>query len=334
MIADARVLQPEFIPNEVVHRNGEIGAISAALRPITRGEQAETTILHGPTGVGKTCLAKYSTQQLREEVLDINIQHVNCWEDHTRFRTLHRILDGIDQTTDIHRSSTPKDELLERIRDYDGPQYVVILDEVDQLEDKDLLYDLYRIPNLSLILIANDDAEIFMDLDDRVYSRFVNSKRINFDPYSIEELTAILSARVEYGLRDGVIDTEGIRHIANAAHGDARVAIGALRAAARNAQQDGLVEIPMEVIEDAVPEAKTEVKQKTVDKLTRDQQVLYEIISEHGEISPNELYDAYDERVEEPKTRRMLRNYLSKLEHYKLIVSSGNTRGRTYSVSS
>ena len=331
MISDARVLQPEFIPNEVIHRNGEIGAISAALRPITRGEQAETTILHGPTGVGKTCLAKYSTQQLREEVLDINTQHVNCWEDHTRFRTLHRILDGISQTTDIHRSSTPKDELLERIRDYDGPQYVVILDEVDQLEDKDLLYDLYRVSNISLILIANDDEEVFANLDDRVYSRFLTATRIKFDRYSLDELTAILSARVEYGLRDGVIDSEGIRHIAEAARGDARVAIGALRTAARNAQQEGRTTIPMDIIEGAVPEAKSEVKQKTVDKLTTDQQVLYEIITEQGEISPSELYDEYDTRVEQPKTRRMLRNYLSKLEHYKLIVSSGNTRGRTYS---
>ena len=334
MITNARVLQPEFIPNEVVHRNGEIGAISAALRPITRGERAETLILHGPTGVGKTCLARYSTQQLREEVLDINFQYVNCWEDHTRFRTLYRILDGIGQTVDIHRSSTPKDELLERIRDYDGPQYVVILDEVDQLEDKDLLYDLYRIQSISLILITNDDEQVFANLDNRVYSRFLSSQRIKFDPYSTDQLTAILSARVRYGLQEGAIDTEGITYIADAAHGDARVAIAALRAAARNAQQNGLSTIPMDIVEDSVPEAKSEVKQKTVDKLTRDQRTLYEIITDHGEISPSDLYAEYEKQIEEPKTKRMLRNYLNKLEHYKLIVSSGKTRGRVYSVRS
>ena len=53
---------------------------------------------------------------------------------------------------------------------------------------------------------------------------------------------------MEYGLWDGVIDSEGIRHISEAAHGDARAAIGALRTAARNPQQEGLTSIPMDPV--------------------------------------------------------------------------------------
>ena len=77
--------------------------------------------------------------------------------------------------------------------------------------------------------------------------RYHTSARIEFDR-SPDELTTILSVRVEYGLRDGVIDSEGIRHIADAAHGDARVAIGALRTAARNAQKEGLTSILMDPV--------------------------------------------------------------------------------------
>jgi Cdc6-like AAA superfamily ATPase len=81
------------------------------------------------------------------------------------------VLEGIDRTVDIHRQSTPKGVLLDRIRDYNGPPYVVILDEVDQLEDKSLLYDLYRIRNLTMILIANQEEELFSEIGNRLTSR-------------------------------------------------------------------------------------------------------------------------------------------------------------------
>lgn len=113
MITDARVLQPEFIPTEVKHRDAELNTLSAALNPITHEKPADATFLFGPSGVGKTCLAKFIVEQLRETVVDLNYQYVNCWEDYSRFKTLYRILDGVNHTFDVHRQSTPKDVLLE-----------------------------------------------------------------------------------------------------------------------------------------------------------------------------------------------------------------------------
>jgi len=89
-------------------------------------------------------------------------------------------------------------------------------------------------------------------------------------------------------------------------------------------------EISDDVIRKVTPEAKSEIKQKTVDRLTTHQEVLYETITEYSEIPPNELYEEYCNRVGDPKTQRMVRNYLSKLEHYNLIEAEGNTRGQTY----
>ncbi len=134
MITNARVLQQEFIPGEVKHRDAEVSHLSDTLRPLSTGNGRPTpSFLCGPSGVGKTCIARYTVTQLRENVVELNHQYVNCWEDYSRFKTLYRILDGINQTIDIHRQSTPRDELLDRLRAYDGPRYVVILDEVDQL---------------------------------------------------------------------------------------------------------------------------------------------------------------------------------------------------------
>jgi orc1/cdc6 family replication initiation protein len=330
MITDARVLQPEFVPNDVKHRAAEVSHLSDTLRPIMDGQRAETSLLYGPSGAGKTCIAQYTIEQLRENVVALNYQYVNCWEDHTRFKTLYRLLNGIDKAFDIHRQSTPRDEMVERLREYDGPPYVVILDEVDQLQDKSLLYDLYRLSNLTMVLVTNREEDVFSDLDDRLNSRLKTCAKIKFRQYDVPQLVSILEDRARWGLQPDAIDTERLELIADYAAGDARVAIGIFRNAARVAQQEGHESITTEVIEDVVPEAKSEIRKKTTDKLTEHQQALYETIKEAGEIGPNDLYDAYCAAVDDPKTRRTMRNHLSKLEQYNLVFASGNTKARTY----
>ena len=330
MITDARVLKPEFIPQEVKHRDGEVNYLSSVLRPILNGNPADPAFMYGPSGVGKTCIAQFTVEQLRENVVELNHQYVNCWEDYSRFKTLYALLDGIGQTIDIHRQSTPKDVLLDRLRNYEGPPYIVILDEVDQLEDKSLLYDLYRIPRLTMILIANSEEGLFASIDARLNSRLTDCTRIHFKKYRNDEIVAILQDRVRWGLQGNVIDEQRLTTIANNAAGDARVAIGILRKAARAAKKNNFNEIPEQVIRNVVPEAKTEIKQKTVSRLTPHQQALYEIITETDKIGAQNLHEEYRCRVADPKTQRMVRNYLSKLEHYNLIASEGNTKARIY----
>lgn len=332
MITDARVFQSEFVPNVVQHRPAEVSHLSDTLRPITNGNRPEPSFLYGPSGAGKTCIARHTVEQLRENVVNLNTQYVNCWEDHTRFQTLYRTLDGVGNTYDIHRRSTPTDELLERLREYDGPQYVIILDEVDQLEEKGLLYDLHRIRNITMILIANREEAVFGEFDDRLQSRLQTCVRTRFSNYSLDQLVTILGDRVQWGLEPNSITQQQLETIADYAAGDARVAIGILRNAARNAAQEDAGRITDDHIDAVVPQTKSEIKQKTTDKLTEHQQVLYDIISEVGQIGASNLYDSYCEAVSNPKTRRTMRNYLSKLQQYNLITAAGNTRNRAYSI--
>ena len=330
MIQDARVLQDEFIPKEVGHRNQEMNELSRALDPVTRNEPAETVFLYGPSGAGKTCLARFALDRLREAVLDLNSQYVNCWQDYTRFRALYRILEALGSTADIHRQSTPTDALLERLETYQGPQFVVILDEVDQLQDEDLLYDLYRTSRISMVLIANREEELFAWLDDRLVSRLHTSRRIRFEKYTLDELVSILEDRVRWGLDESVVSHDQLACIADAAAGDARVAIGILRSAARQAQEDDAEKISFQMIHEAIPEAKTEIRQKNIEQLPPHQRTLYEIVREHDSLKPPDLYEQYRNRVEDPRSDRTVRNYLSKLAHYNLIKKEGDGRGRTY----
>jgi Cdc6-like AAA superfamily ATPase len=330
MITDARVLQAEFVPRDVEHRDPEVNALSGTLRPITAGERPETAILTGPSGAGKTCIAKFTVDRLREEVLDLRHQYVSCWRHYTGYRTLIRILEGLDVAIDVHRQSTPRDELVARLREYDGPPYVVVLDEVDQLRDTGVLFELLRIRPIALVLIANREAELFADCDERLVSRLQTARGIRFDAYSIEELVAILSTRVRWGLRGEAVEHHHLERIADAAAGDARQDIGILRSAARLADERGLGTLTGAVVDDAIDDGKAEVRRKTVDKLTPHQRALYRILDERGELDPGTLYGEYADRVEDPRTKRTVRNYLTKLSHYNLVAIEGEKRGRTY----
>ena len=330
MITDARVLRTGFVPREVEHRDAEVTHLTEILAPLTDGDPADTTLLLGPSGAGKTCLAKYTAEQLRQEVLDVEYQYVNCWQNFSEFRTLYRILDGLGKTIDIHRQSTPRDELYERLRTYDGPPCVVILDEADQLEAKRLLYTLHELPQFSMLLIANRERELFASADERLTSRLRGSERVRFDRYSADELVAIMHARARWGLEAGAIADDQLATMADAAGGDARVALSILRTAARQAHQHHESEITDEIVTASIPEARVERHEKDLETLKPHQYTLYEIIEEYGEISPSDLYEEYKERIEDPKTDRTVRNYLSKMDQYDVIEAAGTSRDRTY----
>ena len=332
MIEDARVLRDEFVPLEVCHRDPEVNHLASVLAPITDGQPADTALITGPTGTGKTCIAQFTVGRLRRAHLDVDYQYVNCWQNYSRFRVLYSILEDLGRTIDVHRQSTPRDELLDRLKQYDGPPCVVILDEADQLEDKRVFYDLHALPRFSMLLIANDEETLFAGEDERLTSRIRGCERIHFDRYTLEELTAILDARAWWGLEAGAIQRSELRTIADAAAGDARVAISILRSAARQAQREEAERITPNLIQSAIPTTRNEVRRKALDTLTPDQRALYEIIDEHGEIEPSALYDAYRERVSNPKTNRTVRNYLRKMTQYDLIVAEGTSRDRTYRI--
>lgn len=328
MIWNARVLQDDFLPKEVVHRHTQMNRIAAALEPVVEGDKPQNAFLTGPSGAGKTCIARYSLDRLQEQLLDVDTHYVDCWQHSNRFRVLYKILEGVGTTYDIHRS-TPHDEMLERIEGRDTP-YIVILDEVDQLENKDILRELYAIPNVTMVLIANREEDVVSTLDERLRSRLRSSERVHFEKYGDEEVLSILSDRVQWGLDPECISDDQLRMIAEAAAGNARDAISILRSAARRAERHGSESITNQFIQEAVPEARANIRQKNVERLNEHQRILYSLICDASEISPSSLYSRYETAVDEPRTERTCRTYLSKLQRYNLIDAHGKGRSRVY----
>ena len=152
------------------------------------------------------------------------------------------------------------------------------------------------------------------------------------DKYHDEQLYDILSARARWGLDEGVITDAQFYQIASAAVGDARLAIGILRTAASKADRENHERITDEMLQDAAEDARAQIKQKSLDSLTPHQRVVYDIVREHGPVGPSEIHERYTEEVDDPRTKRTIRTYLSKMEQYNLLEAEGTSRDREYSL--
>ncbi|WP_082222460.1 Cdc6/Cdc18 family protein [Halorubrum halophilum] len=331
MVRNGSVFEDDHLPDPIVDRNRHMNEVTDALAPIQDGFRAENCFLFGPSGVGKTTVARAAVRELRREVLDVPYAYVNCWKHYTRNAVLERI--SHDLVGAAMPRSAPTSRLIDRIMaDLNGPG-VVILDEVDQLRETNVLYDLHEIRGLSWIGIANREVDLLADLDDRITSRISVAYRVRFDSYGEDAITEILSRRAREGLGPGAVDEDVLARIARLSEGDARQAIAALRVGARMATREGLSAIPARLVEDAVADAEREVRQKTISKLNTHQRALYEVLAEEGGLIQKELYARYQEAHDDPVTLRYLReNHLPKLEHYNLVDVERHGGSKRYSL--
>jgi len=329
MIRDAAVFDDEHLPREIVGRNAQMNEVTDALAPVEDGHRAENCFLFGPSGAGKTTVARAAVRELRREVLEVPTAYINCWKDYTRVSVLERAIKEL-AGVGMPKSSPARDLIDELQNSIDSPS-VIILDEVDQLQDMRLLYDLHSVQGLGWICIANREVDLMARLDERIKSRVSVGYHVQFDRYDVDTVAEILDRRASQGLEPGSIDRETLERIARLVDGDARRGITALRVAARLAATEGLSMIPERLVDEAVSTAEEEVRQKTISKLNRHQRILYECLKEDGPLIQKELHQRYAERHPDPITQRAIRkSHLPKLHHYNLIESEREARGRVY----
>jgi orc1/cdc6 family replication initiation protein len=330
LITDSAVFQEPWVPGDFRHRDAELTLMSAQLRPVLDGDPAGDVFAWGPSGSGKTSAARYLLRALREERADLETFYLSCWSNRTRHRVLYAVLEDAGSASGVRRTAVSSSELLDRVETaIDGPA-VLVLDEVDQLAETDVLYDLYHTPGLALVLVANDEEHVLARLEPRLRSRLGNATSVAFERYDVEALVSILAQRVEYGMRPDAVTREHLETIADLAAGDARDAIHILATAARIAQSRDRETLSGAVIRDATPAARADRRADRRERLGEHQRALYDVVTEAGEIAPGEAYERYASRVDEPRSRRQVREYVRKLDAYDLIEVTGENRGRRY----
>lgn len=317
---DKSILQSNYRPEEIPHREEQIKQIASILAPVLRGEKTSNLFLYGKTGTGKTLSILYMKDQLlkrakKDQDFNLKIEYINCKlkkVSDTEYRILAEMikkLGGEVPNTGLP-TQTVYSKFIELI-DKEKQFLVLILDEIDQAVKKissDFLYNLTRLNSelsktqICLVGISND-LTFLEGLDPRVRSS-LSEEEIVFPPYNAIQLQEILNKRSEGAFKEKVVQEGVIAKCAAFAareHGDARRALDLLRIAGEIAERDNSKKILMRHLD----EANTKIERdKILDVIKTEpkqfQYVLHSIItlSEKSKGSPvftGDVYNLYEE---------------------------------------
>ena len=317
---DKSILQSNYRPEEIPHREEQIKQVASILAPVLRGEKTSNLFLYGKTGTGKTLSILYMRDQLikrakKDGDFNLRIEYINCKlkkVSDTEYRILAEMikkLGGEVPNTGLP-TETVYSKFIEMI-DKEKQFLVLILDEIDQAVKKissDFLYNLTRLNSelsktqICFVGISNDLT--FLDgLDPRVRSS-LSEEEIVFPPYNAIQLQEILNKRSQEAFKEKVVQEGVIAKCAALAareHGDARRALDLLRIAGEIAERDNSKKILMKHLD----EANTKIERdKILDVIKTEpkqfQYVLHSIItlSEKSKGSPmftGDVYNLYEE---------------------------------------
>lgn len=349
------VLQSNYTPGKIQHRDEQIKSVASILAPSLRLERPSNIFLYGKSGTGKTLVARYVTAQIsemaKENNLPLKIVYINCKLKRvadTEYRLIVAL--AAEFGVKIPATGLPTDEVykifLDSI-DTDRKLIVLIMDELDQLVKKagdEILYNLIRLNSelknvqMSIIGISND--LLFLDnVDPRVRSS-LSEEELVFTPYNAIQIQDILKYRCSKGFRDGVVGYGVIEKCAAYAareHGDARRALDLLRVAGELAERKGKLKIEIEDIDDA--EEKIE-KDKVLDIVSNQpkqfQLTLLAILSiseiAKDSIFTGDVYELYKESCMtiklKPLTQRRISDIIAELDMLGIINVKVVSKGR------
>ncbi|MBS3065999.1 orc1/cdc6 family replication initiation protein [Candidatus Pacearchaeota archaeon] len=359
------VLQSNYTPETIVHREEQIENIALILAPSLRGERVSNLFLYGNTGTGKTLSIQHVGSKLLSKNREMgwdNLQfvYVNCKlskSSETEYRILARIISALGGS--VPSTGLPTSDVYARFIDLiDKKKQIVliVLDEIDQAVEKisdNFIYSLTRLnselKNAQINIVGISNNATFMDhLDPRVRSS-LGEEEIIFSPYNALQLQDILKKRADKAFNEGILEEGVIAKCAAYAareHGDARRALDLLRVAAEISERESRKKISLDDID--VAKEKIE-RDRMLDIISGEpkqfQLVLYAImnleekklrVGEKGNINncmyTGEVYNAYQEMCNNLKvevlTQRRISDILGEFDMLGLINANEISKGR------
>lgn len=251
VIRDIDKLSFNYVPEMLVHREGQMSRLEMYFRPLAESGTASYAFLTGNVGTGKTATAKRfcenTARHLSRSGRPIDVIFVNCRNRNTEAGVILELLRHFDKGFPERGFSS--DEMMRAFTAHiesGSVPVIIVLDEVDVLLKKnnvDLVYQLTRFSDVSrgkagISLILISQHSIYGMLDEASMSTFGRGNAITFDKYARGELYSIAKARAEESLIGGRYSDDVIELIADVASefGDARFAIELLRDSAAIAE--------------------------------------------------------------------------------------------------
>jgi len=343
------ILLPDYVPEELPHRETQIKRLVEILSPIMRGEKPNNIFIYGLTGTGKTAVTRFVLKKLEEKLSNLFLYvYINTRQVDTPYRILANILESLGTRVPFTGISTAElyRRFLKRVSEI-KPILIIVLDEIDALVKKhgdDILYRLTRAnyelnkSKISLIGITNDVK--FVDfLDPRVKSS-LSEEEIVFPPYNADELEDILRKRAKEAFYDSVVSDEVIKLCAALAardHGDARRALDLLRVAGEIAEREGSPIVTVEHVNKARIEIERDRVYEVVSTLPfHSKLVLLAIVigfkDKKRSLTTGEIYEIYSKLTKklgvESVTQRRVSDIINELDMLGIITAKVVNRGR------
>ena len=361
---DKSVLQINYKPGNMPHREEQIHSIGSILAPILRGERSSNLFVYGKTGTGKTLCVQYVTQELKKrsnlQENNLKIIYLNCKMKKiadTEYRILAEMLNTLGQKVPF--TGLPTDALYNKFVDFidlEKQIILVILDEIDQAIKKisdNFLYTLTRLnselKNAQISLVGISNSLTFMDnLDPRVRSS-LGEEELVFPPYNALQLQDILKERASSAFLESVLEEGVIAKCAAFAareHGDARRALDLLRVAGELAEREDSETVKQEHIDFANKKIERDKMLYVIENEPKQFQiVLYSIMQlteqkQNKSVFTGDIYIKYQENCINSKneilTQRRVSDMIAEFDMLGIInakVVSKGRQGRTREIS-
>lgn len=345
------VLRPDYVPDELPHREEQIVKLGSILAPVLRGSKPNNVFIYGLTGTGKTAVTKYVLKRLQDKAYELSINVIPCYintrQDDTTYRVVIKLAECVGLRLPFTGLSTA--EAYRRfLRMLEARQtiMVVVLDEIDFLVKRsgdEVLYRLTRSSDelssskISIIGITND-LKLVEDLDPRVKSSLGEIELV-FPPYNAIQLEDILSRRAKLAFNPSAIDKSVISLCAALAareHGDARRALDLLRVAGEVAEREGSDSVAPEHVYRALREIEADRTAEIIASMPlHGKLVLLSIVNTTGDgksTTTGEVYNHYKTLCTklgiESVTLRRVSDIINELDMTGIIAAKVISRGR------
>lgn len=329
---DIKVFNPDYVPDNFLHRDSQMDALALCLRPALKGGKPINAIVVGSCATGKTTAIKKIFERVEEYSDKISCVYVNCQMYTTRFGVFSQIYQKVfgisPPDTGIPFSRIYRD-VMKHLRDTDRA-LVVALDDVNYLfhnkNANKIFYDILRAHEefegvrTGLFAIISD-IEFRYILDKNVNSIFI-PQEIIFDPYDYHETRSILKERIKIGFYPEVISEELLDQITYKAMsiGDLRVGIDLLRVVGNIAESEASKTIEKKHFDKAIKDTDSISLKNTIDSLSEVEKALFKIIIEtddDADLVAGKLYERLNEI--KPLSYASFDRILNKLEFLRLI---------------
>lgn len=349
------ILQSNYQPDQILHRDEQIEQLANILAPSLRSEKPSNVFIYGKTGTGKTLTAKYTTSQMiqvaKSKQLPIKVIYMNCKLKKladTEYRLVAQLLREYGK--EVPATGLPTDEVYDvfyRTIDKEKHNLILILDEIDQLIGKagdELLYNLTRsnaeLKNAQITLIGISNDLMFTEqLDPRVKSS-LSEEELIFPPYNAEQICSILKQRSKEAFTQGTLEDgilEKCAAFAAREHGDARRALELLRVAGEVAERENQEVVKIEHLDKAEDKIERDRILDIVSTQPKQFQVaLYSILHACKDNTPGvftgEIYVLYEKLCAQtalrPLTQRRISDIIAELDMLGIVNAKVVSKGR------